>query len=498
MKTPTLALTLITTLFFTALTTINIKAQNSPDRRLYTVNDTGDSNDADTADLLCRDSNGKCTLRAALDQANATGINVINFALPTGSVINLTLGELRLNNVVHIVGTGARNLTIQRSSNVGTPSFRIFHIIQNLGPRIVLRGFTVQNGNTDQSGGAFYIESGNGVYMTDVKLSNNSAGRGGAIANAGSLFLTRSLINSNSSTTLNGSGGGLMNIESGSSAVISNSTFTGNAALRGGAIFNQGNLTLVNDTMTANAANENASNTFNDSGATANVLNTIVGIDNGGTVSSLSGAFNSLGNNIVSDARNSTGFVDGVNGDQVSNDNSINPGLENLANNGGQTDTFALTSTSPAINRGNNCVRDGNCLAPVQPGFRLSSDQRTGYSRRADGIVDVGAFEKGGTTLNLNVTIGFLGSRRRLAGSLVIFTKGSDNSKRYTIVNPAGNYGFNNLQSPEVYIFEIRSKRAGLSFIDVFEMDNLPIPFLTDFAFGGEDFKITLDSKQGK
>jgi len=68
---------------------------------IFVVNNNGDTNDANTTDNLCLDSNGNCTLRAAVEQANAlAGDDTINFALVDSSPITLTIGELleRLRN----------------------------------------------------------------------------------------------------------------------------------------------------------------------------------------------------------------------------------------------------------------------------------------------------------------------------------------------------------------------------------------------------------------
>ncbi len=51
----------------------------------FVVNSAGDGADADTADGLCADSGGNCTLRAAIQQANATpGADTVNFRIGTG------------------------------------------------------------------------------------------------------------------------------------------------------------------------------------------------------------------------------------------------------------------------------------------------------------------------------------------------------------------------------------------------------------------------------
>jgi predicted outer membrane repeat protein len=358
-------------------------AQTAVGGRLITVNDVGDSNDVNAADGICLDLNGKCTLRAAIQESNVSGSNVINFALPSGSIINLTLGELLITKPVHVIGPGARRLTVQRSSSPGTASFRIFHFAPNAGFGLIIRGLKIKNGYVEGDGGGFYIEKGNIVYLNDLTISNNSAKRGGGIANAGIINAKRLLINSNTALILNGAGGAI-NIDGESDASISNSTITENSASNGGAIYNQGNLTLVNNTITGNTATSFGSSLVSTPGATVNVLNTIIGMDVASGISSLWGEFNSLGNNLITDARNSTGFTNGVNNDQVSNNNTINPMLGNLSENGGQTDTRALLPGSPAIDRGNNCVTTANCAAPQLQGFLLSTDQRINYTRRAD------------------------------------------------------------------------------------------------------------------
>jgi hypothetical protein len=211
------------------------------------------------------------------------------------------------------------------------------------------------------------------------------------------------------------------------------------------------------------------------------------------TISSLSGAFNSLGNNFITDARNSTGFINGVNNDQVSDNNMIDPMLGNLTNNGGQTDTRALQPGSPAIDRGNNCVKTGNCSATLPLGFRLSTDQRTNFTRLSGQAVDVGAYEAGNSVINGSITFGTFSFRPRLAHSLVILTSASSGEKQYRIANPFGNFSFSNLPLGEVFILEIKSKRRGLSSVAIFEFDNLPLSLLTNSYNLTEDFKIIVN-----
>jgi hypothetical protein len=202
---------------------------------------------------------------------------------------------------------------------------------------------------------------------------------------------------------------------------------------------------------------------FSDPAGSINVLNTIIGIDVGSTlVTSLSGAFTSLGNNIVTDARTSTGFANGVNNDQVSDGNIINPLLGNLADNGGQTDTRALLTGSPAINAGNSCVQNGTCSLPPEPQLFLRWDQRILYWRQAGSAVDIGAFESGSnaTTGSGSFTGRFITTTGRELNTIVILTNAETNEKMYAVMNMMGIYRFQNFRPGVVYIQEFKSKRG--------------------------------------
>lgn len=448
--------------FLTNCVASNVQAQ-APGR-LFVVDFNGDTVDSNAGDGECRDASLRCSLRAAIEEANATTstADAILFALPDPSIIDLTLGELEIKSQIAIVGPGARRLTVQRSFAAGTPDFRIFHIFGfHFGATV--RGITVRNGRITGAlfGGGFYVDNGLPLTLVDVTVSNNFALYGGGLANAGSVNITRSLFTGNRG---NNWAGAIYNMNNPvrRPVWIKNSTITGNSANAHGAISNDGTLLLVNSTITHNSADEITSGIASYSEGTVTVLNTIIGSDTSPTLTSLGGAFISLGNNIVTDARNSTGFVNGVNGDQVSNSNAIDPLLGSLMNNGGQTDTRALLAGSPAINTGNNCVLTGKCS--TNPVFRLTTDQRPGFDRRFAGTVDIGAFERDSTLISGSASFGFGVFNRpaSYAGSIAILTDAVTLEKRYAPVSPFGSTSFRNIPLG-VYIFEIKSKRAGLS-----------------------------------
>ncbi|HEY8560443.1 MAG TPA: choice-of-anchor Q domain-containing protein [Pyrinomonadaceae bacterium] len=455
--------------------------------KLLTVNDSGDTTDASPGDGSCLDAAGKCTIRAALQEANsAPNQDVIVFDLPALTVIDLSLGELPVNSSVYVLGPGASKLFIQRSHVAGA-DFRVFHVGPNAGNGIFLRGFSISNGQAPLGGG-LYIESGSTVSLTDLAINGHSAGAGGAIANAGTLNMTRSSVSGNAALTTLGDqsslGGGLINLGANSKATISNSTFTGNSSTSGGGIFNRGTLLLINNTLTGNSATQRGAGVSNEPGGVAHVLNTIIGRDL--NAPSLAGSFTSLGSNIITDARNAAGFANGVNGDQVSNDNSIDPLLGNFDFHGGQTLNFDLLSGSVAINQGNSCVVTATCPSPVPSNFVLRYDQRKNYSRRAGGVVDVGAFEYNAPTLSSNATIGIFGGSNWLYGSLATLTRAATNEKQHRIATSFGNLTFQNLIDRDTYVLEIKSKRAGRSSLLVldFEILGIPIPLRSRQPFG--------------
>ena len=469
MKSVNLSLAALSLLILFGLGGISVHAQVAG--KLFTVNHNGDSIDAIPGDRICADADGQCTLRAAIQESNTAERDVIIFSMPWPAVISLTLGELSVTaNFTSIVGPGARRLAVQRSSAQGTPNFRIFHI-PNSDTSIVIRGLSIKNGRAANglSGGGIKVAAGSTLNLTDVSMTENVAQNGGGIANDGTLNVTRSLIDSNSA---NINGAAIINT-SGSVARITNSTITGGAALVGGAIHNNGDLLLVNNTISHNFAVNNASSMFSGPNGSVRLLNTIVANDISPTAASLQGSFMSLGNNFIADARGSSGFTNGVNNDQVSDNNAINPLLGDLINNGGQTDTRALMNASPAINTGNSCVRTADCS--ITPPIRLSTDQRTGYNRMVGSSVDIGSFEFGASQSSSSISFGiFTGFGRRAGymGSIAILTDVITNEKRYSSVRPFGSFGFQNL-SPEVYILEIKSKRAGNSLgPSVFALDD--------------------------
>jgi len=359
----------------------------SPDS-IFTVNNNGDTNDSAPGDGVCSDSSGNCTLRAAIQQANATaGTDEIAFNLTTPTTIQLnSTGGLFITEPVTINGPGARLLTISGNSNTVTGIFRISY---TAAAAATISGLTVAG--SDGNG----INNEARLNLRDVSVKGNRYG----IYNTGRLDLNRLTVNNNSS-------GGIY-IGSASVVNIYNTTITNNTSTEhGGGIHSlSSDVTLNNVTISHNTASTSGGGIYY-SGQTSGIYvrNTIIA-DNTAPVTtgpdifsfnSVNGAvFTSRGNNLIGKSAANTGFVHNTNGDKVGTVVApINPLLGPLQNNGGQTDTRALLSGSPAKDAGNSCVTNSNCGGVNPPTALLLSDQRgTDFPRNYESGVDVGAFE---------------------------------------------------------------------------------------------------------
>src|SRR5207302_11166983 len=112
-----------------------------PSGILYTVDSTGDGDNVGPV-TDCNDGSGKCTLRAAIEAANAhAGDDGIEFSLPSGSVINLTKALPDLSESVAINGPGADKLTVRRDTGGG---YRIFTVATQ--GTVTFSGLTISNG----------------------------------------------------------------------------------------------------------------------------------------------------------------------------------------------------------------------------------------------------------------------------------------------------------------------------------------------------------------
>ncbi len=193
----------------------------------FVVNSPLDTIDAAQGDGLCRDANGNCTLRAAIDESNAMPgtVATINFEIPAAGVQTITLSSTLLASETVIidgytqpgatpnsldVGNNA-NLLIDINGNGGSSS-----LIQCLDLALfsVVRGLAVRNCDVNSSAVGIYIRGsgvveGNfvGTDPTGTAAEGNSIGVSCTYCRVGgSTPASRNLVSGNSVTGISASG----------------------------------------------------------------------------------------------------------------------------------------------------------------------------------------------------------------------------------------------------------------------------------------------------
>jgi CSLREA domain-containing protein len=411
----------------------------------FTVNSTADSSDASAGDTVCATATAVCTLRAAIEEANAlAGADTITFALPNPSTINLTGAPPPILEQLTITGPGASALTVRRSSG---GNYAVFSATTTTS----ISAMTITNGVGEGTPGtvAGGVASSGNLTLDGVVVTNNSASAtatdgataigGGVGVIGGSLTITRSTITNNTVTTTitagtatNAVGGGIGVLNAGAISVsdstiahnTATATGTGSSntlALGGGiGILQAVSTSLTNITVSDNHAFAtgglplpvgggvgvfatpttitSATIAFNEGGIGANfgslasnvyLRNTILSNPVGGANcgSYIGIPITSGGFNLSSDAS----CVLAATGDQE----GVDPLLGPLASNGGPTFTHAPAIGGPAIDQGSG--------AAAAPHPAVTTDQR-GRTRPVDlpGAVndpagdgsDIGALER--------------------------------------------------------------------------------------------------------
>ncbi len=333
-----------------------------------------------TTDPASTSGNGFCTLREAINNADAksdttggdcaagTGNDTIVFSV--SGTIPLGSGLPAIKNNLTIDGSG-QTVTVDGGGLSGV-------FVVNSTATVELANLTIAHGNARYGGG---VENSDGTLtVTNVTFNANSALWGGAIFNNifGTLTVTGSTFSGNQAQS---SAGAIYNAGSSGTQTITNSTFTANSAQDdGGAIFGDvfSILTVTNATFSDNTAQSHGGNIFSNTGpphgGPLTVTNSILAYGHPG--GNCSGTVTDGGYNISDDA---TCKFRGTSVD--STDPLLDP--SGLQNNGGLTETIALQPMSPAI----DVIPVSACPATDQRGAPRPAPSQANC--------DVGAFEYG-------------------------------------------------------------------------------------------------------
>ncbi len=228
-------------------------------RATFTVDSTLDAVDASPGDGLCADATGACTLRAAIQEANALAGDD-SITLPAGTY-PLTIpgadedagatGDLDITDDLTVTGDGAATTIID--GNGGVTDDRVFEI--HVSAVVTIQRVVISHGNASAGGGIFNHGT---LTLEGSRLHGNRAGKyGGGIYNfLGTLTLTDSTLSGNKAIGRFSSSGAISNYSG--TMTISNSTLSDNlATTAGGAIYNYGfdglaTLTISQSTLSGN------------------------------------------------------------------------------------------------------------------------------------------------------------------------------------------------------------------------------------------------------
>ncbi|TVQ42496.1 MAG: DUF4347 domain-containing protein [Gloeocapsa sp. DLM2.Bin57] len=294
------------------------------------------------------DNNGNRGISSSgtLEITNSTIANNGDQGIYSRGTLEITNSTISDNGRRGVYSSGITKITDTKIINNNSQGIRVSSNTANIINSTI-------DGNSDNG---IIATSNTNIINSTVSNNNNSGINNDGWNNL--VSITNSTISNNSGST----GGGILNRIG--TVIINNSTITDNEATggQGSGIANRGNLVQIGNSIVAGNKNTDIDftgdeNTFESQGGN------LIGIGNAGRV------FNQRGD------------INGVE----------NPGLEDLADNGGPTLTHLPLSNSPAIDGGlNNLVTE-----------ELSTDQR-GLPRISNRTVDIGAVEVAGIIRGTN------------------------------------------------------------------------------------------------
>jgi len=420
----------------------------------FTVNSTADAVDASPGNGTCATAGGNCTLRAAIQEANALSGND-TLLLPSGTYTltisgaddNASAGDLDFTSNVVISATGMTRPVIDGNGSVLNE--RVFDVTGVF--TVTISGVVIQNGNAlSDYGGGIFVASGGTLTLNTSLLKGNRSRCGNAIYSAGDLISNDSSLTENDfadtpycstmtavnvspgNMTLNytmvgnnASGGGIYNE---GTLTLNNSSVSGNTGhlvggfynygnvtlnnsaisdnsvtVSGGGIYNYGTVTLNNSTVNNNTATQSGGGIFNTGLGTLNLNNSTVtdntaGYGGGGGIYRDSGAVTMQNTILAGNTASATG--------PDCNGTIGSSGYNLIGNNSGctitGTTTGNLTNVNPNLGpligspgyqplmAGSPAINAGNPGGCMGSAGLLTTDQR-GAARV--GFCDIGAYE---------------------------------------------------------------------------------------------------------
>ena len=157
----------------------------------FVVNSNQDAHDLTVGDGLCATNTGTCTIRAAIEEANAQTIgSTITISVPAGSYV-LTLGVLAITgNTVAVNGAGQSSTVIAANRKS-----QVLSVAKST--RVTVTRLTIKGGNAGPAKGGAIANRGY-TNLNGTTITASTSAQGGGIWNQGTLIVSNSTISGNS------------------------------------------------------------------------------------------------------------------------------------------------------------------------------------------------------------------------------------------------------------------------------------------------------------
>jgi CSLREA domain-containing protein len=244
----------------------------------FTVNTQNDTNLATPSSTSCVDTDGNCSLRAAVEAANNDAPNVDAINVPAGYdiLLNSSFGSINVNTSMFISGLSGGAAPVVDGQGA-TEVFDIYSNDPTVNPAVQIGNMTIQGGSSSDGGDIFLGDYTSDLTLSSVTVTGGSATDGGGIYVYDGASLWTDAGTSITNNTASSCGGGIWN---GGFVNGSGSTISGNSAGCGGGIDNEGALSLdatqinTNNASAGGAVYNNYSLTDNGSSYNGNTAGT--------------------------------------------------------------------------------------------------------------------------------------------------------------------------------------------------------------------------------
>jgi CSLREA domain-containing protein len=225
----------------------------------FNVNDTADTPDANPGTGGCADASSKCTLRAAIMEANANGVSdtivldADTYVLTIAPVNPDTdaVGDLDITDDVEILGSASPSLS-RISGDDGALGDRILEV--SSGAVVEIEDVVIEGGDSSVGGGGIEVTGASSLDLLGCHVSNNRGDGPGGILVSGNSSLSLELVTMEDNVSDGFLNAGGITCALGSALDILDSTIQSNAGQLTGGVATYCVTTLTSSTINENQA----------------------------------------------------------------------------------------------------------------------------------------------------------------------------------------------------------------------------------------------------